>query len=154
MTGHFGVTARPAYTLSKMSGTLLFQLIAQNNSPEKLQVVSFHPGLSYNEQWGLMGFSKDQFDNGKSSNYPLHCHRSASHYIHLHSNQTNDFLEEVAGGFAVWAATKQAQFLHGRFVWSSWDMDELATGDLRKRIDEDVYFLRSSIVGLNGALLA
>lgn len=71
MTGHFGVAARPAYTLAKMSGTLLFQLIAQNNSPEKLQVVSFHPGLSYNEQWGLMGFSKDQFDNGKSFNYPF-----------------------------------------------------------------------------------
>lgn len=62
-------------------------------------------------------------------------------------------LDEVCGGFAVWAATEQAQFFHGRFAWSSWDVDELAMGEVRKRIDKDPYFLRSSIVGLNGGLL-
>ncbi|KAK1249578.1 hypothetical protein MKX08_009581 [Trichoderma sp. CBMAI-0020] len=124
MTAHAGVAQRPAYTLSKMAATLLFQVIAQNTPVTELQVISFHPGLIFNDAWKSMGLTSDLFDS-----------------------------DEVCGGFAVWAATEQAQFLHGRFVWSSWDVDELAMGEIRKRIDEDPYFLKSSIVGLNGALL-
>jgi hypothetical protein len=41
-----------------------------------------------------------------------------------------------------------------RFVWCSWDVEELATGALRKRIEEDFYFLRAGIVGLNAAMLS
>ena len=63
-------------------------------------------------------------------------------------------LDELCGAFAVWLATKEAQFLHGRFVWAAWDVEELSTGSLRKRIDEDPYFLKASIVGLSGGLLA
>jgi hypothetical protein len=54
----------------------------------------------------------------------------------------------MAAAFAVWAATKKAAFLHGRFVWASWDVEELASGELRKEIDEDPYFLRSTIAPL------
>jgi hypothetical protein len=32
----------------------------------------------------------------------------------------------LPGSFCVWAATKQAEFLHGRFVWANWDVEELA----------------------------
>lgn len=63
-------------------------------------------------------------------------------------------LEGLAGAFAVWTATKEASFLHGHFVWAAWDVEELSTGEIRKRIDEDPYFLRASIVGLNGGFLA
>jgi hypothetical protein len=63
-------------------------------------------------------------------------------------------LENLPGSFAVWAASKEAAFLHGRTVWASWDVEELATGDVRKRIDEDFYFLKGSIVGLDGTNLA
>ena len=55
---------------------------------------------------------------------------------------------ELAAAFAVWATTKEAAFLHGRFVWASWDVEELATGEIRKQIDEDPYFLRSTIAPL------
>ncbi|KAK9333506.1 hypothetical protein V1520DRAFT_142870 [Lipomyces starkeyi] len=41
MTAHPGVAMRPAYTLTKMTGTLLFQLIAQSMPPQKMQVISF-----------------------------------------------------------------------------------------------------------------
>lgn len=60
------------------------------------------------------------------------------------------FLDALPGSFAVWSATEQAEFLHGRFVWSGWDVNELSTGELRKRIDQDPYFLRLSVGGLNG----
>ena len=31
----------------------------------------------------------------------------------------------IPGDFAVWAASDDAAFLHGRYVWASWDVDEL-----------------------------
>ncbi len=60
-------------------------------------------------------------------------------------------LEDLAGSYAVWAASKEAEFLHGRWVWAAWDVDELFRGELRKRIDEDPYYLKVGIVGLKGA---
>jgi hypothetical protein len=48
----------------------------------------------------------------------------------------------------VWAASKEAEFLHGRFVWASWDVNELASGTIRKRLEEDAFYLRASILGV------
>lgn len=31
----------------------------------------------------------------------------------------------LAGNFVVWAASPEADFLKGRFVWSNWDVVEL-----------------------------
>lgn len=53
----------------------------------------------------------------------------------------------MPAGAAVWLASPEATFLHGRFIWASWDVDELKEGDVRKRIDEDIIFLK---FGLNG----
>jgi hypothetical protein len=49
--------------------------------------------------------------------------------------------------FAVWAASPEAKFLHGRFVWAAWDVEQLQSGELRKRIDEESTFLK---IGING----
>lgn len=117
------IAERPAYILSKMSGTMLFQLIAMTTPSEKVQIVTMHPGVVYGDGWKAMGFPPDRFDS-----------------------------DELCGAFAVWAASKEAAFLHGRFAWSSWDIEELATGELRKRIDEDHEFLKGSIVGANGGI--
>ena len=55
---------------------------------------------------------------------------------------------DLAGHFAVWCASPEAAFLHGRFVWSSWDVDELRSGEIRKRIDEDEFFLMTGVQGI------
>jgi hypothetical protein len=65
MTAHPVVAARPAYTLSKLSGTLLFQLLAQDIPPEQVQIISFNPGLIFNNYWKSIGFSQQRFDSGK-----------------------------------------------------------------------------------------
>ena len=52
----------------------------------------------------------------------------------------------LPANFLVWAATKQASFLHGRFVWATWDVEELTA--LKSQIDEDKRFLK---IGLQGA---
>jgi hypothetical protein len=62
---HPVVKGSPAYALSKLSGTLLFQLIAQDIPAEKLQVVSFHPGLIFNSYWESTGLPAEMFDNGR-----------------------------------------------------------------------------------------
>jgi hypothetical protein len=54
----------------------------------------------------------------------------------------------------VWATTQEASFLHGRFVWASWDIDEYSTGETWRRLEENVDYLRIGIVGLKGALEA
>lgn len=63
---HVGVKDRPAYSLSKATSTLVFQLLAQDVPAEKVQVVSFHPGLIYSDGWISMGIPRgDYFDDGE-----------------------------------------------------------------------------------------
>ncbi|KAH5170786.1 hypothetical protein HBI25_236720 [Parastagonospora nodorum] len=124
-TQHPIVAERHAYTLGKFAGTLFFQYLAQDFSHDKIQVVSFHPGLIYNEYWKSLGIDVKHFDD-----------------------------DQLSGSFAVWAASEESAFLQGRTVWCSWDVEEFATGEIRNTIDEDFYFLRGTIAGLNGGNLA
>jgi hypothetical protein len=55
--------------------------------------------------------------------------------------------ENLPGQFAVWAATEEARFLHGRVVPVWWDVDELKTGEVRSRLESDDHFLRIGVVG-------
>lgn len=34
-------------------------------------------------------------------------------------------LVALSGDFVTWAVSPEARFLHGRFVWANWDVDEL-----------------------------
>ncbi|KAI1347350.1 putative short-chain dehydrogenase [Xylaria sp. FL0043] len=108
------------YGLTKNAGQLTMQLIAQQTPAEKMQVVSYHPGALYTEAAKASGWTED-----------------ALPWDHI----------DLPGHYAVWAASPEAKFLHGRFTWASWDVDQLKNGELRKRIDEDPYFLR---IGING----
>ena len=51
----------------------------------------------------------------------------------------------------MWAASKEAAFLNGRFVWAAWDVEELATGEVRDLIEKDGDYLRISTVGFKDA---
>lgn len=124
MLSHPIVAERPAYSLSKASGTLAIQLLANTIAPDTMQIVNFHPGVLYNEGWEKMGIAEDcgiPFDN-----------------------------IDLPAGFAVWASSKEASFLHGRYVWASWDVSELAEGETRARLDEDDAYLRLGMVGMKG----
>lgn len=61
---------------------------------------------------------------------------------------SNDNLEDLPGQFAVWAASEEAKFLHGRFVWAKWDVTELRKGPLREAIDADPGFLQVGVKGM------
>ncbi|KAJ3538102.1 hypothetical protein NM208_g6044 [Fusarium decemcellulare] len=49
--------------------------------------------------------------------------------------------EDLPAHFAVWAATPEAEFLHGRFAWASWDVEEMKSGDVFKSVQADTDFL-------------
>lgn len=61
---------------------------------------------------------------------------------------TSPRLENVPGGFSVWAASPEASFLHGRFVWVTWDVEDLASGEVRAQIDADPWLLKVGVKGL------
>ena len=54
---------------------------------------------------------------------------------------------QLPGDFAVWAAYEEAEFLHGRFVWAKWDVEELMSGPLRKKIESDPSLFRVGVSG-------
>jgi hypothetical protein len=52
--------------------------------------------------------------------------------------------ESLPGNFYVWAATKKAAFLHGRFVWANWDVNELIA--MKPKIEADKGFLKVGLL--------
>ena len=47
---------------------------------------------------------------------------------------------DLPGHFCVWLASLQADFLHGRFAWAEWDVDESIA--LKARVGWDPCFLK------------
>ncbi|KAK5989001.1 hypothetical protein PT974_10499 [Cladobotryum mycophilum] len=112
----------PKYATSKNAGTLLIQQISKDVTPDDMQVISFHPGIVFTSAAKTAGITIDDltFDD-----------------------------EDLSGHFAVWAASEEARFLHGRFVWAAWDVDELSTGEIRERIENETNYLTVGVVGLS-----
>ncbi|KAI8964380.1 NAD(P)-binding protein [Daldinia sp. FL1419] len=118
---HFeATTAMPTYPMTKHAGALTFQLLTYDIPPKDMQVIIYHPGAIFTEAGERAGFTKDSMSWEDAA---------------------------LPGGFAVWAATPEAEFIHGRFVWAGWDVDELKTGEAGKRLKEDQKFLK---IGVNG----
>ncbi|KAE8446346.1 hypothetical protein EG329_012095 [Mollisiaceae sp. DMI_Dod_QoI] len=122
---HVFTQLRPAYALTKIAAATYFQLLALHMPAEKVQITSYHPGLIWNQEWEAAGFTRDSMDS-----------------------------DDLPGHFALWLASKESSFLHGRYAYASWDVDQLANGSIRKRIDKDPYFLRVSVDGLHESNLA
>lgn len=51
---------------------------------------------------------------------------------------------KLPADFAVWLAGPQSDFLHGRFVWAQWDVDELIA--LKERVEREANLLRLGLV--------
>ncbi|KAK1570233.1 short chain dehydrogenase [Colletotrichum navitas] len=111
----------PAYSASKNAGTLLIQMIAKDTPPEDMQIINFHPGLVRTSLFIEAGVPAESLP-----------------------------FDDVAlpGNYAVWAASEEARFLHGRFVWAKWDVEELKTGEIGNKIRENDHYLKVGVVGL------
>ncbi|KAF4965111.1 hypothetical protein FSARC_7050 [Fusarium sarcochroum] len=109
-----------SYTLTKTAAALALQQIADETDPSKTQIINFHPGTILGLQAKEYGMTAD-----------------SANWDH----------EDLPGSFAVWAASPEATFLHGRFVWAGWDVNELQSGPVREKLDKDSSFLK---IGVNG----
>lgn len=96
-------------------------LIADGVSAGDMQVVMMHPGMIYTspvEKLGIPEHGVFDFDSA-----------------------------ELPGAFAVWAASPEAKWLHGRYVYAAWDVEELKK-DVAERLLVDRDFLTVSVKGL------
>ncbi|KAJ4187433.1 hypothetical protein NW767_012351 [Fusarium falciforme] len=110
----------PLYSLTKSASTAMMQTIAYATPAKDMQIISINPGMHYTE--------------------------SFQRFAEADSFPWDDI--KLPGDFAVWAASDEAEFLHGRFVWANWDVDELQTGPLREKIENDPGFLKMTVKGL------
>ncbi|KAH8657836.1 putative NADP(+)-dependent dehydrogenase [Xylariales sp. PMI_506] len=123
---HLAVSAKmPVYAMTKNTGIMLMQQIAIHMSADKMRVISFHPGTI-----STPGCREFLTKNMPGVDIPFDS-------------------SELPGEFAVWLASPEAAFLHGRFVHANWDIDELKSGEVRKHIDEDPFYLKVGILGLH-----
>ncbi|KAH8881770.1 NAD(P)-binding protein [Thozetella sp. PMI_491] len=112
---------QPGYGVTKAAAATVFQSIASAVPPETMQIVSMNPGPVFTDAAKKEGYTEADF-NWNDPNLPGH--------------------------FAVWCASPEAKFLHGRFVWNEWDVDELKAGPIRDEIDKDPLFLKVGVKGL------
>ncbi len=61
---------RPGYGLTKNAGTALIQVIAEELSPEQMQIVSFNPGPVFTQAARNDGYTKDMFDPWNDGEFP------------------------------------------------------------------------------------
>ncbi|RFU71984.1 hypothetical protein TARUN_10275, partial [Trichoderma arundinaceum] len=113
--------ATKAYGLTKNSGVLLLQQLARDTPVSKMQIVSFHPGAILTPAAKSTGATERTLDWDNVS---------------------------LPSSVAIWAASDEAAFLHGRFIWSAWDVEELQSGPLRERIEQDEQYLRIGVHGV------
>ncbi|KAH8885457.1 NAD(P)-binding protein [Thozetella sp. PMI_491] len=115
-----GASLVPTYCVSKSAGTLALQQIAKDTKPDDMQITSFHPGVI----WTPM----------------------TAEFVSKESYQWDS--EDLAGQFAVWAVSDEAKFLHGRFTWAKWDVEEMMSDAFRQKVDGDPTYLKVGVHGL------
>ncbi|KAF5357545.1 hypothetical protein D9757_012356 [Collybiopsis confluens] len=119
-------TGSDTYGSSKAAWMAMLSRIADKSKVDELQIISYHPGALYSE--------------------------GASKYIDKDLLNWDDM--SLPADYAVWAASSEASWLHGRFVWAHWDVDELraaatdATNEVGKQMKDDEGYLKVGVLGL------
>ncbi|KAE9398978.1 short-chain dehydrogenase/reductase [Gymnopus androsaceus JB14] len=114
------------YATSKAAFTALLGRIADERSVDDVQIISFHPGALYSE--------------------------GSAKVLDRESFNWDEFA--LPADFSVWAASSEASWLHGRFVWAHWDVDELkADREVLKLLKDENGYLKVGIQGLNAVTL-
>lgn len=87
-----------------------------NKPASKLKIISFHPGTFYTPTVAAV-YSRDQFAWDDPT---------------------------LPADFALWLAGPQSDFLHGRYVWAHWDVDELVA--LKEKVLSNPQYLTFGLV--------
>jgi hypothetical protein len=117
-------------------------LLSDQIAQDELQDITFHPGTVFGAGWEEMGATKEllPFDEGNTA------------IINPRERET-DCDGDSGSSWCIrrlGPASKEAAYANGRVLWASWDVKELASGYVRKRMEVDDDYLRISVVGLKG----
>ena len=107
---------RVGYGSSKAAGVQVMQNFASQYRDSGVRVFSFHPGSYYTA--------------GVAANIPKDM------------VQWEDI--QLPAHFARWLAGPESGFLHGRFLWANWDVDELIA--MKERMESDASFLTIGLI--------
>ncbi|PHH89543.1 hypothetical protein CDD83_5802 [Cordyceps sp. RAO-2017] len=107
---------RIGYGTSKAAAARLMQHFAVEHDKDEVRIISYHPGVFYTPTIAQYA-AKDAIE-WDDINLPAH--------------------------FALWLAGPESGFLHGRHVWSNWDVDELI--ELKDKLAKDADFLTIGLV--------
>ncbi|KIK66731.1 hypothetical protein GYMLUDRAFT_238967 [Collybiopsis luxurians FD-317 M1] len=126
-------TNQNPYASSKTAFVALLGRIADERKVDDVQIISFHPGVLYSE-----AVSK-AVDKAKVAKDAI---------------KWDDM--SLPADYAVWAASPEASWLHGRFVWAHWDVDEFReaalnrdqNSEIGKRLAEEEGYLKVGVSGL------
>ncbi|KAM3453105.1 hypothetical protein MY3296_004032 [Beauveria thailandica] len=111
----------PNYSASKSAGAILVQQIAKGVPVDDMQVINFHPGAILTSVAKKAGYTTESLPWDDA---------------------------DLPGHYAVWAASDEARFLHGRFTWAAWDVNEISSGSIRERITTEPNYLKVGVVGI------
>ena len=113
-----------AYSASKAAFANLLQHLAEEVPSDKATIINVHPGAIFTDAARTAGFTRDTlpFDDGQS---PQTRFSSIRKFLVAAAN-LQYALVSLPGDYCVWASTPAASFLHGRFVWANWDVEELS----------------------------
>jgi len=117
---HIVIPQQSGYGPSKMAfSRMLGSYFAAEQNVEKdgVRMFSFHPGAFYTEAAASLGIPENAME-WEDIKMPAH--------------------------FAVWLASREADFLHGRFLWAHWDVDDMMA-TFPERIAKEPEFLKFGI---------
>jgi short-subunit dehydrogenase len=115
---HLYIPQQAGYGASKAAMTKILSAMADEHAPQidGARLMNYHPGIIFSDAARENSYTDDSFE-WEDVNLP--------------------------GDFAVWLAGKESTFLHGRFVWAQWDVDELITA--KERMEKDKMFLKMGL---------
>ncbi|KAK5164255.1 uncharacterized protein LTR77_009949 [Saxophila tyrrhenica] len=114
---HLDVGGQVGYGASKAALSRMIGLLADEYTEEKdnVRIMNYHPGIV-----ATAAATKDY--DGTSEPFFV--------YEHV----------DLPGDFAVWMAGKEAGFLHGRYLWAQWDVEDLLAS--KQKVKEDPRYLK------------
>jgi short-subunit dehydrogenase len=115
---HLYMAQISAYSITKHAFTQWLAHVQEESKEKGVRVHSFHPGGVLTEAVRGFGMREETMDWDNV---------------------------QLPGHFAVWLASKDAEFLKGRFVWANWDVEELKSR--KAEFEENQDLLKLGLIG-------
>jgi len=134
-----------AYSASKAAFASILQHLAEEIPSSKATIINVHPGAIFTEAADAYGLTRNSLPWDDGMFLPTLFSASLPYCI-LSWLILIARVEDLPGDYSVWASTPAASFLHGRFVWTNWDVKELI--QRKAEIEADEGLLKIGVQGV------